>query len=76
MVPKAMATRLEFIQRNFLWGSSEKCFKYPLVAWDKVCLPLELGELGIQKLVSFNQDLLRKWLWRYMVTKLIIFSGG
>ena len=55
MVPKAMAARLECIQRNFLWGSSEKCFKYPLVAQEKVCLPLELGGLGIQKLVSFNQ---------------------
>ena len=41
------------------------CFKYPLVAWEKVCLPLELGGLGIQKLVSLNQVLLGKWLWRY-----------
>ena len=31
-IPKAVATRLERIQRNFLWGSSVECFKYPLVA--------------------------------------------
>ena len=31
-IPKAVATRLECIQRNFLWGSSVECFKYPLVA--------------------------------------------
>ena len=60
-----MAARLERIQRNFLWGSSEGSFKYPLVAWDKVCSPIEMGGLGIRNVVSFNQDLLRKWLWRY-----------
>ena len=31
-IPKAVANRLERIQRNFLWGSSVECFKYPLVA--------------------------------------------
>ena len=60
-----MATRLERIQRNFLWGSSVEYFKYPLVAWEKVCLPHELGGFGIRNLVSFNQALLGKWFWRY-----------
>jgi len=54
IVPKAMTIRLECIQKNFLWDSSKECFKYPLVAWEKVCLPLKPGGLGIRKLVSFN----------------------
>ena len=54
-VSKAVAMRLECVQRNFLWGSSAKCFKYPLVAWEKVRLPRELGGLGIHNLVSFNR---------------------
>ena len=63
-IPKSVAARLESIQRNFLWGSYEGSFKYPLVAWENVCLPIEMGGLGIRSVVSFNQALLGKWLWR------------
>ena len=31
-IPVVVADRLECIQRNFLWGSSEECFKHSLVA--------------------------------------------
>ena len=46
-ISQAVATRIERIQRNFLWGASKDVFKYPLVAWDKVCLPVECGGLRI-----------------------------
>ena len=59
-IPKVVAARMESIHRNFLWGSSEGSFKYPLVAWEKVCLPVELGDLGIRSMASFNQALLGK----------------
>ena len=60
-----VANRLEHIRRNFLWGPSKECFKHSLVAWEKVCSPLEMGGLGIRKLVHFNQALLGKWLWKF-----------
>ena len=60
-----MAARIERIQRNFLWGASGDVFKYPIVAWDKVCLPVESGGLGIQGIGLFNKALLGKWLWRF-----------
>ena len=60
-IPIVVADRLER-QRNFLWGSLEECFKHSLVAWEKVCSPLEMGGLGIRKLGHFNQALLGKWL--------------
>ena len=64
-IPQAMAGRLEMIQRNFLWRASEKVFKYPLVAWEDVCMSVEVGRLGVQRNGLFNQALLRKWLWRF-----------
>ena len=64
-IPKTMAARMESIQRNFLLGTSEGSFKYPLVAWENVCLPIKLGGLGIRSVASFNQALLGKWLWHY-----------
>ena len=64
-IPKAVAARLESIQRSFLQGSFEGSFKYPLVAWEKMCLFVEMGGLGIRSVVPFNQALLGKWLWRY-----------
>ena len=70
-----MADRLERIQRNFLWGSSEGSFKYSLVAYDKVYLPIEMGGLGIRNVVSFNQVLLGSGCGG-MVMKLLIFGGG
>ena len=53
-IPVVVADRLERIQRKFLWGSSEECFKHSLVAWGKVYSPLEMGGLGVRKLVYFN----------------------
>ena len=62
-IPQAVATRIERIQRNFLWGTSKDVFKYPLVAWDRVCLLVECSGLGIRMIGLFNKALLGNWLW-------------
>lgn len=54
------AERMEKIQRYFLWMGDERNKRYPLVAWDKVCLPKKNGGLGIRKLIHLNKALLAK----------------
>ena len=60
-IPQVVAAKLEKIQRNFPWGTTDEVFKYSLVAWDNVCLPMEEGGLGIRRVGFFNQVLLGKW---------------
>ena len=61
---QAVAARIERIQRNFLWRASKDVFKYPLIAWDKVYLPVESGGLGIRGIGLFNKAL---FAWEVVV---------
>jgi hypothetical protein len=64
-IPASLATRIEKLQQDFLWGGLGEEFKYHLVSWVKVCTPILEGGLGIRNLVLFNRALLGKWLWRF-----------
>ncbi|GAU22230.1 hypothetical protein TSUD_227660 [Trifolium subterraneum] len=35
-------------------------------SWDQICLPKELGGLGVKNLDLFNVALLNKWKWRFL----------
>ena len=59
-IPVKYVERMEKIQRDFLWTGAERNKRYPLVAWDKVCLPKKNGGLGIRKLIHLNKALLAK----------------
>ena len=50
------ANKIEKLQRDFLWGDP----KTHLLGWDKVCMPIANGGLGIRKLTTFNKALLGK----------------
>ena len=65
-----VAKRIERLQHNFLWGGLGDEAKIPLVIWDKVCILLDQGVLGIRDMTSFNKALLGKWMWRFGVEEL------
>ena len=64
-IPTSVASRLEKLQRTFLWDSSGETRKYHLVDWQRVCRPLQHGGLAIRQLCRVNEALLGKWLWRF-----------
>jgi hypothetical protein len=64
-IPSNVASRIEKLHRDFLWGGLGEEFKYHLVSWSIVCSPISEGGLGIKNLRIFNQTLLGKWLWHY-----------
>jgi hypothetical protein len=52
------------IRRGFLWrGSRDAKGGHCLVSWGKVCLPKELGGLGISDLKSLGWALRMRWVW-------------
>ena len=62
-IPTHVANEIEKLQRDFLWVDS----KTHLLGWDKVCMRIANGGLGIRKLTTFNKALLGKWLWQFGV---------
>jgi hypothetical protein len=55
---------IEKILRGFLWkGRKDAHGGHCLVAWDRVCMPKELGGLGILNLRRMNIVLRARWLW-------------
>jgi len=65
-IPSSVASRIEKMYRDFLWGGIGEEFKFHLVNWSKVCSPISSGGLDIRNLRLFNKALLGKWLWRYV----------
>ena len=64
-MPKIVCSRLEKIQRDFLWGGGNLERKAHLVNWKTVCLEKSRGGLGVKGLPLMNQALLCKWCWRF-----------
>jgi hypothetical protein len=63
-LPVSVAKHIEKLQCKFSWGGIGEEFKYHLVKWSKVHIPIKKGGLGIRNLLVFNRALLGKWLWR------------
>jgi hypothetical protein len=57
------------LQREFLWGGTNRVRKIPWVSWTNVCKSKANGGLGIRDLRAVNLALLSKWRWR-------LLSGG
>ena len=61
----SIASKIEKLQKDFLWSRVEEGKKDYLIKWDVVCRPKELGGLGFRKTSLRNIALLEKWLRRF-----------
>ena len=61
----SVGTRLEKIQREFLWGGGSLEKKPHLVNWMIVCTEKKKGGLSLCRFSNLNKALLCKWCWRF-----------
>ncbi|KAL0287710.1 UNVERIFIED_CONTAM: putative ribonuclease H protein [Sesamum radiatum] len=63
IIPKGVLKILEKKMRKFLWCGSAGSGNAK-VAWERICKPKEEGGLGLHSLITTNQALMLKQLWR------------
>jgi len=68
-IPMSVASCIEKLKHDFLWGGMGEEFKYHLMSWSKACTPISEGGLGFRNLLKFNRALLGKWLWRFGIER-------
>lgn len=56
---------IEKIHKQFLWMGMEKKKIMALIAWDKFCMPIKKGGLGLIRVITMNDSLLAKLLWQW-----------
>jgi hypothetical protein len=62
---------------NFLWrGHKDAKSGHCLLAWPKVCRPVELGGLGISNLQNLNWALWMRWIWAFGCKRLRLTDLG
>ncbi|CAL9002650.1 unnamed protein product, partial [Prunus brigantina] len=81
--PKQVCKEMNSCCRHFFWGNNTKV---PPVAWKDICLPQNLGGLGVRSVDHFNQAALAKlgWIclmdssnwWAHIVAKKYLKKDG
>jgi hypothetical protein len=64
--PKKIIRAIRTLQRNFLWQGIQPKKKWALVNWDRLCMPINQGGLGIRDPGKLNQIMGAKIWWRWL----------
>ncbi|KAM6577234.1 hypothetical protein CsatB_029071 [Cannabis sativa] len=60
---KKLASKIDGMVRDFLWGCEQGNRGLYLKAWDHMCLPKARGGFGFRKTAELNKAFLAKWGW-------------
>ncbi|KAJ4734117.1 RNA-directed DNA polymerase (reverse transcriptase)-related family protein [Rhynchospora pubera] len=64
LLPRWLTEAIDKARKRFIWSTNnDGKHKTHLVAWDKLCMPKEVGGLGIKNIKIQNQAFLLRWLW-------------
>lgn len=58
--------QMDSIRGNFFWQSTGDRSKYHMAKWEHLCIPKDMGGLGILNTRTMNEALLGKWVWRIL----------
>ncbi|XP_074315635.1 uncharacterized protein LOC141651839 [Silene latifolia] len=64
-IPKGVLNQIINLQRRFYWGNNIGRDVVPLINWNIIQLPKEMGGVGIGDLQIKYASLLFKWWWRF-----------
>lgn len=65
LLPKWVIARIDRARRHFLWGKKTTQVRgISLCNWQKVCLSVEWGGMGVPDLALRNISLLLRWWWK------------
>ncbi|KAJ4779711.1 RNA-directed DNA polymerase (reverse transcriptase)-related family protein [Rhynchospora pubera] len=62
-LPKGIIKEMNSLMAKFFWGKTGQQRYMAMVAWRKICKPIEEGGLGVRNLESFGEALLLKLAW-------------
>ena len=73
-LPTHLCSKIDKINRDFIWGSTEEKRRLHLVGWSKIIKAKEEGGLGIQAARSKNIAMLAKLNWRLYQEKDLLWA--
>eukprot|EP01018_Ginkgo_biloba_P012926 Gb_13551 [translate_table: standard] len=73
-MPASIRSKIEKIQRTFLWAGLEGKKRLPLMTWDKVYLEKKAGGIGLRDLKDMNKALIGKLGWKLVTMESLMWT--
>eukprot|EP01018_Ginkgo_biloba_P018197 Gb_27109 [translate_table: standard] len=73
-LPASIRSKIEKIQRTFLWAGSEGKKRLPLMAWDKVFLEKKASGISLRNIKDMNKALIGKLGWKLVTMESSVWT--